>query len=136
VADGGGRVPVAAEVAAFEGEVGGDEELVAGGWFEDGAVVADAEANGAGGGGAGADAVDEAQLAERFFCAARVGRVRHRFQSKWPGWRVVVKANMAGGRLLRQAESVKMKGRSSGNCAELSQGLQTDADQKKPQENG
>jgi hypothetical protein len=35
-------VPVAAEVAAFEGEVGGDEEVVVGGRDEDGAVVADA----------------------------------------------------------------------------------------------
>jgi hypothetical protein len=39
-------VPVAAKVAAFEREVGGDEELVAGRGFEDGAVVADAEAKG------------------------------------------------------------------------------------------
>jgi hypothetical protein len=38
-------VPVAAEVAAFEREVGGDEKFVAGGRFEDGAVVADAEAD-------------------------------------------------------------------------------------------
>jgi hypothetical protein len=34
---------VAAEVAAFEGEVGGDEEFVASGRTQDGAVVADAE---------------------------------------------------------------------------------------------
>ena len=51
MADGGGRVPSvlagrAAEVAAFEGEVGGDEKLVAGGRLEDGAVVADAQTNG------------------------------------------------------------------------------------------
>ena len=45
MADGGGAMPLAAKVAIFEGEVGGDEEFVAGGWFEDGAVVADAEAN-------------------------------------------------------------------------------------------
>ncbi len=45
MADGGGAMPVAAKVAIFEREVGGDEEFVAGGWFEDGAVVADAEAN-------------------------------------------------------------------------------------------
>jgi len=58
VADGGGSVPGAAEVAFFEAEIGGDEEFVAGGRFQDGAVVADAEADGGGGGGAGLDAVD------------------------------------------------------------------------------
>ncbi len=42
VADGLGGVPVSAEVAAFEGEVGGDEQVVVGGWGENGAVVADA----------------------------------------------------------------------------------------------
>ncbi len=42
VADGLGGVPVAAEVAAFEGEVGGDEEVVVRGRGKDGAVVADA----------------------------------------------------------------------------------------------
>ena len=46
MADGGWAMPVAAKVAIFEGEVGGDEQLVAVGWFEDGAVVADAEADG------------------------------------------------------------------------------------------
>jgi len=65
MADGGGRVRGAVEVAAFEGEVGGDEEVVVGRGFEDGAVVADAEAEGAreSGGSAGADAVDEVELA-------------------------------------------------------------------------
>jgi hypothetical protein len=41
-------MPVAAEVAAFEGEVGGDEEVVVRWGFEDGAIVADTEAKGAG----------------------------------------------------------------------------------------
>jgi hypothetical protein len=44
-------VPVAAEVAEFEREVGGDKDFVAGGRGEDGAVVADAEADGAIAGG-------------------------------------------------------------------------------------
>ena len=59
-------VPVAAEVAGFKGEVGGDEDLVAGGRGEDGAVVADAEAEGAGGpgGGGSANAVDEGEFGE------------------------------------------------------------------------
>lgn len=46
MADGGWAMPVAAKVAIFEGEVGGDEELVVGGRLEDRAVVADAEADG------------------------------------------------------------------------------------------
>ena len=82
MADGSGVVPGAAEVAVFEGEVGGDEELVMGGWFEDGAVVADAEADAVGGLGAGADAVDDAQLAPGFLHRAAVRGIRHRFQSK------------------------------------------------------
>ena len=40
MADGFGRVEVAAEVAAFEGKVGGDKDFGAGGRAEDGAVVA------------------------------------------------------------------------------------------------
>jgi hypothetical protein len=61
-----GWEPVAAEVAGFEGEVGGDEDFVAGGWGEDGAVVADAEAEGARGarGGGLADTGDEGELGE------------------------------------------------------------------------
>ena len=47
VADRLRRMPVAAEVAAFEGEVGGDEEFVASGRAQDGAVVADAEGDAA-----------------------------------------------------------------------------------------
>ena len=43
VADGVGGMPFAAEVDAFEGEVGGDEGLGAAGEIEDGAVVSDAE---------------------------------------------------------------------------------------------
>lgn len=65
MADGVGGVEVAAEVTVFQGEVGGDEEVVAGGRAEDGAVVADAEGDGSGGGeGEGAaDLGDEGQLA-------------------------------------------------------------------------
>jgi len=85
MADGGWGVPLAPKVSAFEGEVSGDEELVAGGWFEDGAVVADAEWNGVGGGGAGPDAVDHAQFAGGICCRAAVGGIRHRFQSKSTG---------------------------------------------------
>ncbi len=79
MADGGWGVPGAPKVAVFEGEVGGDEELVARGWSEDGAVVADAEANRAGWAGAGADAVDDAPFAEGILHRARVGSIRHRF---------------------------------------------------------
>ena len=43
MADGGGGVQVAAEVTSFKGEVGGDEDLGAGGWLEDGAVVTDSQ---------------------------------------------------------------------------------------------
>ncbi len=38
-------MPLTTKVSIFQGKVGGDEELVAGGWLEDGAVVADAEAD-------------------------------------------------------------------------------------------
>ena len=66
VADGGGGVPVAAEVAAFEREVGGNEEFVTAGRGKDGAVVADAEAEGAGAaasdGGSLANALDPGKL--------------------------------------------------------------------------
>ena len=81
VADGGWRVPGAAKVAAFEGEVGGDEEFVTGRRGENGAVVADAEADGAGGRGAGTDALDEEKLAGGFWGRAGFRGVRHRFQS-------------------------------------------------------
>ena len=43
MADGFGRVPVEAEVAAGDGEVGGDGQLFATARTEQGAVVADAE---------------------------------------------------------------------------------------------
>ena len=43
MADGLGRVPVEAEVAAGDGEVGGDGQVVAGVGAEEGAVVADAQ---------------------------------------------------------------------------------------------
>lgn len=39
------RMHVAAEVPAFEGEIGGDQNLVAPGRAEDGAIVPDAEGN-------------------------------------------------------------------------------------------
>jgi hypothetical protein len=41
-----GGVEAAAEVAVLEGEVGGDEDLVAAGRAEDGAVIADAQGDG------------------------------------------------------------------------------------------
>lgn len=64
MADGAGRVPVAAEVAAFEGEVGSDKEFVAGRRCEDGAVVADAEAQMAmAASSGGADARDQGEFA-------------------------------------------------------------------------
>jgi hypothetical protein len=78
VADGLCRVPVEAEVAAGDREVGGYGELFAGGGTKDGAVVADAETQlrSGGLGGAEANPVEEGQLAEvgrvRFF-----GRARH-----------------------------------------------------------
>ena len=82
-------MPSAAKMAVLEGEVGGDEEFVAGRWYEDGAVVADGEADGVGGAGAGADAVDDAQLADEILHRAAVGGIRHRFQSKSRGERAV-----------------------------------------------
>ena len=65
-----GRMPIAFEVTAFEGEVGGDEEVVAAGRREDCAVIANAELEGSirVGAGARADEVDEGELA-----AGRVG---------------------------------------------------------------
>ena len=66
VADGGGRVPVAAEVTAFERHIGGDDDLVTAGRGKDGAVVADAQAEGAGAaasdGGSLANALDPGKL--------------------------------------------------------------------------
>ena len=47
MADGFGRVPVEAEVTAGDGEVGGDGQFLAGARAEQGAVVADAQAQGA-----------------------------------------------------------------------------------------
>jgi hypothetical protein len=44
MADGFGRVPIEAEVAAGDREIGGDGELLAGAKTEQGAVVTDAEA--------------------------------------------------------------------------------------------
>jgi hypothetical protein len=42
MANGLGRMPVEAEMAAFDGEVGGYRQLLAGAQAEQGAVVADA----------------------------------------------------------------------------------------------
>lgn len=59
------RVPVAAEVDALEGEVGGDAEVVAGAGAQNGAVVADAvNQGGAGAEGRGlaANRLDEGEL--------------------------------------------------------------------------
>ena len=65
VADGIGRMPFAAEVDSFEGEVGGDEGLRAAGKIEYGAVVSDAESefvtSVAGG---AADTIDQVTLFE------------------------------------------------------------------------
>jgi hypothetical protein len=65
MADGFGRVPVEAEVAAGDGEVGGDGQFFAGTRTEQGAVVADAEAeDGAEGlGCAAADLAEQSQFA-------------------------------------------------------------------------
>jgi hypothetical protein len=64
MADASGGVEVAAEVAAFEGEVGGDDDFMAAGDAEDGAVVADAERDGAAASaGVLPDALDERELA-------------------------------------------------------------------------
>jgi hypothetical protein len=119
-------VPVTTKVAAFEREIGGDEKLVVGWGLQDGAVVADAQADGWGGRGAGADAFDEEKLADGFSRYARVRGVRHRFQSKSSG-RGAGMGRICGlepfRRLLWALPSIKIKGRSSGNCAELSQGL-------------
>src|ERR1035441_480448 len=64
MADGFGRVPVEAEVAAGDGKVGGDGEFFAGTRAEQGAVVADAEAQDAGGGMgcAAADLAEQGQF--------------------------------------------------------------------------
>ena len=60
-----GGVEVAAEVAVFQGEVGGDEDFGVGGWAEDRAVIADTLWNKGGGAGGEllADLGDEGELA-------------------------------------------------------------------------
>jgi hypothetical protein len=67
MADGFRRVPVATEVDSFQREVGSDADLVAGFGTEDGAIVANAEAqgsrSGAEGGGLGADGLDQGKFA-------------------------------------------------------------------------
>ncbi len=57
-------MPVATEVSAFEGKIGGDEEFVVGWRGENGAVVADAEAEvaGARGGGSLPDGGDQGEF--------------------------------------------------------------------------
>ena len=66
MADGFGRVPVEAEVAAGDREVGGDGELFAGSETKEGAVVADAELQlwTLGVGCAEANSTEQGQLAE------------------------------------------------------------------------
>ena len=74
MADGGGGVEVAAEVPVFEGEVGGDEDLVAARGAEDGAVVADAEGEGlAAAGEVAAYLFDEVKFTEWLQAMAHVG---------------------------------------------------------------
>jgi hypothetical protein len=66
MADGGGGVKVATEVSVLEGEVGGDEDLVATGRMKDGAVVADAEGDGfIAAAESAANLLDEGQFAQR-----------------------------------------------------------------------
>src|SRR5580700_11200059 len=80
MADGGRGVPVAAEVAAFERHVSCDDDLVTAGRGNDGAVVADTEAEGAGAAGSDgsalANALDPCKLPLREPC-----KLPHR----WPG---------------------------------------------------
>jgi hypothetical protein len=66
-------VEVAAEVAAFEGKVRGDEHFGAGGRAEDGTIVADAQGEGlASRGGEGvADLLDQGKF---FHAACRINR--------------------------------------------------------------
>ena len=77
MADGLGRVPVEAEVAAGDGEVGGDGQLLAGSKVEQGAVVADAQAQRGTrrSGRAGANPGEQRQLA-RFAGTRRFHAIR------------------------------------------------------------
>jgi hypothetical protein len=65
MADGLGRVPVEAEMAAGDGEVGGDGQFFTAPWTEKGAVIADAEPKRCAGrlAGSGADVADQVQFA-------------------------------------------------------------------------
>jgi len=120
-------VPMAAKVAVFKGEVGGNEELVVGRWFEDGTVVADAEADRAGQRGAGADAVDDRQFAEGICRWGGVGGIRHRFQSKSTR-RSAVDERLKGHQcLLLAGRSIKMERRSSGDRMGALSGFLLDA---------
>jgi hypothetical protein len=73
MADGGGWVEVAAKVAVFEGEVGGDEDLVTSRGTKDGTIVADAEGEGLAAAGEGAVyLLDELEFTERLQAMAHV----------------------------------------------------------------
>src|SRR6185312_1973337 len=82
VADGLGRMEVAAEVADFEAEVGGDEDFCVGRRAEDGAVVADAEGDCAATGRCGegaANLLDQSEFSHRLLSRvfARAGGRLH-----------------------------------------------------------
>jgi hypothetical protein len=64
MADGLRLVPIEAKVAAGDREVGGDGQLFAGARAQEGAVIANPEAQGGGGGlgGAGADLAEDGQF--------------------------------------------------------------------------
>ncbi len=66
MADGFGRVPVEVEVAAGDGEIGGDGQLFAGSGTKEGAVIADAELQlwTLGVGCANANSTEQGQLTE------------------------------------------------------------------------
>ena len=74
MADGGGGVEVAAEVAVLEGEVSRDEDIVTAWRAKDGTVVADAEGEEFVAIGKGApNLLDEAQLSHRLGVLTHVG---------------------------------------------------------------
>jgi hypothetical protein len=83
--DGLGWVEGAAEVAIFEGEVGGDEDLVTAGRAEDGTVVTYAQGYEfvADGGGCPADMFYQSELSYRF--ARRFGHAESRIRggTRW-----------------------------------------------------
>ena len=92
MADGLGRVPIEAEVAAGDGEVGGDGEFLAGTRAEQGAVVADAEAEArlAGVASAGANLAQEGRVrrrraCRRWTCWMRIFENRSSGDGMWSG---------------------------------------------------